>query len=260
MKRILKLSVAGILTCLILLTSVVTAFADNAATVNGQTAPVGSTVEYTLYLESKKQDVVGIQMFFKFSNDILTLKNVNLDSFPGATLNANNANDGMIYFNFSNLDGVNFKSKGEVAKLTFEVAKEGNADIAYFIQYLYDIDIVNIYDYTLTYDLVVDGNAVVKAEKPALADMNKVAQSVDSNFDWGDFANNQEGTGSGIKPQVATKTPTPNIGDNVNVGGGEAKGNDMTIVYVIAGVAVAGLIAVIVISVIKNKNSKESQN
>lgn len=258
MKRIFKLSVAGMLTCIILLASMMSALAAGTATVNGTSAPVGSTVEYTLNLESKKQDVVGIQMFFKFSNDILTLKDVKLDSFPGSTLNPNNGNDGMIYFNFSNIEGVDFSSEREVAKLTFEVAKEGTAEITYFIQYLYDIDLVNIYDYTLTYDLSVDGNTVVDSENPALADVNKIAQNVEGDFDWGDFANNQEGTGSGIKPQVVTKNPTPQIGSATSVDGSDDKGNDMTIFYVIAAVAVAGLIAVICISVIKNKKSKES--
>ena len=251
MKRIFTASLVGILTCLVLLTSMVTVFADTAkTTVNGKDAAVGSKVEYTLFLESYKQDVVGIQMIFKFDPAKLELKDVKLDSFPGATLNANNDGDGMIYFNNSDINGIDFSKSRELAKLSFEVIAEGESDIEYLIQYLYDIDLVNIYDYTLTYTLNVDGADVVTTEAPVLADADKVAGAVSGSFDKGDFENNQEGTGSGIKPTLP-KAPV-----NTSSSQNSDKGPGNTMIFVIGGIVVAALVAVIVILVAKNKKGE----
>ncbi len=251
MKRIFKISIAGMLTCVLMITSMLCAFAAPASTVNGVDAPVGSTVDYTLYLESYKQDVVGIQMIFKFDTNHLELKNVDLKNFPSATVNANNQGDGVIYFNHSDINGQSFKEAKEVAKLTFTVTKEGQSNIEYLIQYLYDIDLVNIYDYTLTYSLSVDNNVAIATETPILADADKVDAAVEGEFDKGDFANNVEGTGSGIKPTEAPKKPAQQSGnssDNDNDGNG---GN--TALFVIGGVVVLALVAVVIIAVAKKK-------
>lgn len=248
MKRILTASLVGILTCLVLITSMFTVFADTAkATVNGKEAAVGSKIEYTLFLESYKQDVVGIQMIFKFDPAKLALKDVNLESFPGATLNANKDGDGMIYFNNSDINGIDFSKSREIAKLNFDVIAEGDSTIEYLIQYLYDIDLVNIYDYTLTYTLTVDGTDVITTEAPVLADANKVANGVSGDFDKGDFENNQEGTGSGIKPTVP-KAPASSQNQN--------KGSNNTAIFVIGGIVVVALVAVIVLLVSKNRKDK----
>lgn len=258
MKRIFTASLVGILTCLVLITSMVTVFADttaasvSGATINGVSAPVGSSVEYTLFLESYQQEVVGIQMIFKYDVKMLELKDVKLDSFPGATLNANNGGDGMIYFNNSDINGIDFSKPKEVAKLTFNVIGEGSSDIEYLIQYLYDIDLVNIYDYTLTYSLSVDGTQQIATETPVLADVDKIVSEVSGGFDKGDFANNVEGTGSGIKPVVTTVAAASNSTNNNTDNGGS--GNN-TALYVIGGVVVVALIAVIIVVATKKKNS-----
>lgn len=252
MKRIFTASVAGMLTCILMISTMLFAVAAPASTVNGAEAPVGSTVEYTLYLESYKQDVVGIQMIFKFDTKHLELQNVDLTNFPSATLNANQQGDGMIYFNHSDINGQSFAEAKEVAKLTFKVIAEGSSDIEYLVQYLYDIDLVNIYDYTLTYSLTVDGEAQVATETPILADVEKIVSDVDSDFDRGDFENNVEGTGSGIKPTTAPKTQTSaNNTDSRNNGGGN------TILFVIGGIVVVALIAVVVLAVVKRKKTEE---
>lgn len=250
MKRIFKASVAGMLTCILMITTMLCAFAAPASTVNGAEAPVGSTVEYTLYLESYKQDVVGIQMIFKFDTNHLELQNVDLTNFPSATLNANQQGDGMIYFNHSDINGQSFAEAKEVAKLTFKVISEGASDIEYLVQYLYDIDLVNIYDYTLTYSLNVDGVTAVATETPILADVEKIVSDVDGNFDRGDFANNVEGTGSGIKPTEAPKTQAATNADSSDDGGNPA-------IYIIGGIVVVALIAVVILAVVKRKKTEE---
>lgn len=253
MKRILTVSVVGILTCILMITTMLTALADTAnATVNGVDASVGSKVEYTLNLHSKQQDVVGIQMIFKFDTEALELKSVNLDNFPGATLNANEQGDGMIYFNCSILEGVDFSSPAEVAKLQFEVISAKDSDIVYYIQYLYDFDLVNIYDYTLTYTLTVDGETAIDNEAPVLGEVDDIIADAGS-FDSGDFANNQEGTGSGIKP-VATTAASNNSSSSGSTDNG---GDGNTVLYVIGGVVLAVLIAVVVIAIVKRNKTND---
>lgn len=250
MKRILTVSVAGILTCILMISTMLYAVAAPASTVNGVEAAVGSTVEYTLYLESYQQDVVGIQMIFKYDNTLLELKDVNLDNFPSATLNANRQNDGMIYFNHSDINGQSFAEAKEVAKLTFEVVAEGTSNVEYLVQYLYDIDLVNIYDYTLTYSLSIDGGTQIATETPILADADKIISDVDSDFDIGDFANNEEGTGSGIKPTEAAATRAASNSNNTDKDGGN------TVLFVIGGIVVVALIAVVILAVVKRKKSE----
>lgn len=250
MKRIFTASVAGMLTCILLIATMLCAVAAPATAVNGVEAKVGSTVEYTLFLESYKQDVVGIQMVFKFDNALLELKDVDLKNFPSATVNANKGDDGMIYFNSSDINGQSFKEAKELAKLTFEVIKEGESDIEYLVQYLYDIDLVNIYDYSLSYNLSVDGGEQISAETPILADVQEIFDKVDANFDKGDFENNVEGTGSGIKPTTAPKvTPAPNNNNNADDKG------DNTILYVLGGVVGLALVAVVILAISKKKKT-----
>ncbi len=254
MKRVITTTLSCFLVCLLAVCTMLCAFAAPASTVNGVEAPVGSTVEYTMFLEAYKQDVVGIQMVFKFDTKHLELKNVDLSNFPSATLNANNQGDGMIYFNHSDLNGQSFSKSKELAKLTFEVISEGASDIVYLVQYLYDIDIVNIYDYTLTYSLSVDGNTKVENEAPILGDAEKIASEIEGSFDAGDFANNQAGTGSGIKPTEAPKNQTANISDNTS---SVNNGNSNTSLYVIGGIVLFALVAVVVIITLRKNKFEE---
>lgn len=249
MKRIFTVSVAGVLTCILMIATMLCAVAAPGSIVNGVEAPKGSTVEYTLFLESYKQDVVGIQMIFKFDTKHLELKNVDLKNFPSATVNANNQGDGMIYFNDSTLKGQSFKEAKEVAKLTFEVIGDGTSDIVYLVQYLYDIDLVNIYDYTLTYSLSVDGDEQIKNETPVLGDVEKIAAEVNG-FDKGDFENNEEGTGSGIKPTTAPKAPAKAPENNT-----DNDGDNNTTLIVIGAIVGLLLVAVVILAISKKKKN-----
>ena len=254
MKRILKASVAGVLTCVIMLATIICAFAAPVSTVNGVEAPVGSTVEYTIDLVSFKQEVIGIQMFYKFDTSHLKLVSTDFSSFPSAAVNPNKQNDGMIYMNYSNpSELLDFSKPKEIGKLQFEVIAEGESNIEYYIQYIFDYDMVNIYDYTITYSLSVDGAEKIADKTPLLADINEVLKSVDDSvkFDVGDFENNVEGTGSGIKPTTAPKTNAPAADSGNNSGGG-----NNTTLFVIGGIVVLALIAVVIITVAKRKNTE----
>lgn len=256
MKRIFTASIAGVLTCVLLLATMLCAVAAPASTVNGVEAPVGSAVEYTIDLVSFKQEVVGIQMFYKFDTSHLKLVNTEFSSFPSAVVNPNNQGDGMIYMNYSNpSDPIDFSKAKEIGKLQFEVIAEGESQIEYYIQYIFDYDMVNIYDYTITYSLAVDGTAKIENQTPVLADINEVLSKVENadKFDVGDFANNVEGTGSGIKPTEAPKTNAPSVNNNKN------GGTNNTALFVIGGVVVIALVAVVIITVSKKKNAESAE-
>ncbi len=254
MKRIFTASIAGVLTCILMITTMFCAVAAPQSTVNGVDAPVGSTVEYTIDLVSFKQEVVGIQMFYKFDPAHLKLVSTEFTAFPSAVVNPNNHGDGMVYMNYSNPSApIDFSKAKEIGKLQFEVIAEGESNIEYYIQYIFDYDLVNIYDYTITYSLSVDDTAKVENETPLLADIDEVLSIVDDSikFDVGDFENNVEGTGSGIKPTTAPKTPASSPANT-----DKPQDNNNTIIYVIGGVVGVALVAVIILAVAKRKKAE----
>lgn len=259
MKRIFTASIAGVLTCIILLATMICAAAAPVSTVNGVEAPVGSTVEYTIDLVSYKQEVIGVQMFYKFDTSHLKLVDTEFSNFPGAVVNPNKQNDGMIYMNYTNpSELLDFSKAKEIGKLQFEVIAEGESNIEYYIQYIFDYDMVNIYDYTITYSLSVDGDEKIEDKTPLLADIDEVVKSVDDSvkFDVGDFENNEEGTGSGIKPTTAPKVENKPANPN-NDKDSDKGGNNNTILYVVGGVVVLALVAVVIITVSKKKKTDE---
>ena len=247
MKRILTALVTGMLLCIIMAASVIGVYAAPAAVVNGEEVNIGSNVEYSLSIKAPKQKICGIQMIVRFDNEKLELVNVETPNMPGAAVNANKNNDGMIYMNNSVItdDGLDFTETKEFIKVNFNVKEEGEAKIEYYIQYLYDIDMIEIYDYKITYNLSADGESKVADVVPPLADVDDIFKNVDGGFDAGDFSNNPEGTGSGIKP---TAPPEPVVVED--------KDNGNTILYVVGGVVLAALVAVIIIAIVKKNKTK----
>lgn len=264
MKKIIKLSLSGIIMALVFSLSLIPAFATEGVTVNGQATQVGETVTYTLSISDAQQRVVGLDCVFFYDQDVLKLTDVNVDNIGSNTVvNDNQNNNGTVIMNNSFIEngkGLVCKDKTELTTLTFEVVGSGDAEITYTMRYLYDIETVNIYDYTLTYDLSVGDAPVIENQPPVLADEEDFEQIPDlENFDRGDFENNVEGTGSGIKP-----TASPNAGNNN--ANGDSSGTDGTpdepskgvIFAIAAGGIIVILIAVLVVVKLTNdkKNSK----
>lgn len=262
MKKFTKFFFAALIAALIICLSVVPAFADSDVTVNGNDAQIGDTVTYAFSIEGSEQKVAGIHMVIFFDPDVLELKEVNADNLGSATINDNlNGNGQIIIVNslINGAAGLKCSDKTVLATATFEVKKKGNTEISYFIPYLYDIDLVNIYDYKLTYDLDIDGAEAVVDRTPILADVSAL-----DGFDRGDFDNNVEGTGSGIKPVVTSAKPAGNAGSN----GADNQGNSNSSETdsgsskdtVIAAVAIVLIIvvAIVVLVVLKTVLSKKS--
>ncbi len=261
MKRFLKISVITLLGVLILSLSMLTAF----ATVNGKDAKVGDTITYTLYIADSTQNIVGIDARFFFDQETLELVSVETDNLGDSTVvNDNINNDGVIYMNNAYIKGgkgLACKDKVALATLTFKVLEDTPTDITYYIPYIYDFEMVNIYNYTFTYELTVEGETVIENEPPVLAGDDELGKI----SDLGDFENVPEGTGSGIKPTAApTKAPSANQDNNSGTQGtqtGTAEGDDgdFNVLYVIIPIVVLMVIAIVVLVIIKQKQTKNEE-
>ncbi|MBE6738498.1 MAG: hypothetical protein E7566_07620 [Ruminococcaceae bacterium] len=207
MKNLSKKLLSLFIAVMLLMFSVPFAFAED------KNADAGSTVEYTLSIADSQQKITGIHFELYFNKDVLKVKDVNTDNLSGSTVNADENNTGRITV----VNGLINGSRGLVCKdktalitVTFEVLKAGNAEVSYYIPYMYDYDMVNIHTYTLTEDMSIDGTTVSENAVPVLADVKELEKSIPG-FDRGDFKNTADGKGgSSASTEPATETATQN--------------------------------------------------
>ena len=253
MKKLSRTIIAFLITVMLIVASILPAF----AAVNGKKAEVGSTVEYSLCIADATQSITGIHLEFFQDQDVLELKDVNVDNLPNSTVNANENKDGSVKVVnglINGTQGLACAEKTELVKLTFEVVGKGNAQIKYYIPYMYDYDMVNLYKYTLSQTITVDNNVVTEDVPPVLADDTDFASK--ESFDKGDFANNEEGTGSGIKPEPTTAKPAAdNNNDKNNNTTSNADGKDNSTIIIAAACVGMVAVAVIVLVVAKAKSN-----
>lgn len=259
MKKFSKIVLSSVLALILVCFSVVTFFAAGNLVVNGKEAAVGSTVTYTFSIGDAQQNLCGIHLVVFFDQDCLSLKDVNTDNLEGGTIvNDNKGNDGRIIITNSFIngtEGLDCSEMTDIVTVTFEVIKEGTTDITYYMPYLYDIDSVNIYDYTFSCDLAVDGQAVLENQTPVLQNVEEI-----ENFgDAGDFANNEEGTGSGVKP-VVTK-PQPQGGNEGSQGSESGEKNSGAVLPIVCAVViVVAIVALVVVKAVTGKKNPDSDS
>lgn len=258
MKKFSKIILSLVLALVLVSMSVVTSFAADSLTVNGNEAPVGSTVTYTFSIGDAQQKLCGIHLVLFFDQELLALKEVNTDNLGGSTIvNDNQGNNGRIIVTNSFINGTSglkCEEMTDIVTATFEVIKEGTTDITYYMPYLYDIDTVNIYDYTFTCDVLVDGEAVIENQTPVLENVAELEDFGDA----GDFENNEEGTGSGIKPAETTEAAsTSSTGSST---GGNNNKSGMVLPIVCACVIVGAIVALVVVKTVNGKKSNDSDN
>lgn len=255
MKKFSKIILPLMLTLVLVCMSVVTSFAAEVLNVNGKDAAVGSEVTYTFAIGNAQQKICGIHMVIFFDQDLLALKDVNTDNLGGGTIvNDNKGNNGRIIVTNSFVNGtsgLNCKESTDIVKVTFEVIKEGTTEITYYMPYLYDIDSVNIYNYSFTCDLAVDGETVAEGEVPPLENVAELQDFGDA----GDFANNEAGTGSGEKPTTPAVQDAPQGSSQGSQGDDKGSGVIVPIICVSAIV-----VAIVVLVVVKTVTGKKSDN
>ena len=252
MKKLSKVLVLSLLALLFLCTSLIPAF----AAVNGKDAQVGSTVEYTISIADSVQAISGIHLEIFFDQTALELKEVNVDNLGESTVvNENQNEDGTIKVVNGLINGTKglvCADKTDLVKVTFEVIGEIDTEIKYYIPYLYDYDMVNLYEYTLSQTIAIDGEVAVENIPPVLADDSDFAKI--ENFDKGDFANYEQGTGSGVKvePTTAKKSADDSSGNQED----GAKNNSTIIIACVCVVVVAAAVVVLVMA--KSKANKQT--
>lgn len=270
MKKFIKITFVAMLSILILLTSVFIASAEGeTATVNGQEIKVGETITYTFNISEAEQKVTGMQMNIFFDQEALELVEVTDGVLNGSsTINDNQNGDGRIVLvnAFMNGGGLNCKEKTALATATFKVTAAVETEITYFIQYLYDIDMVDIYSYTFTCDLTAGDTVISEDKTPILAD----GAVTDQLTEVDNFRNNQEGKGDGIKREPQT---VPAATQNQPSGGtsptqpttssedGDSSegGNTGLIIALVGTVIVAAAIAGVVIFKLKSQKAEDQE-
>lgn len=158
---------------------------------------VGKTVTYTLYLSDATDPILGFQLQVFYDSDYLEYQvgSRSFENFEGVFINEKLS--GKIPMNYTHLDNQPlFDTKKQFVSLDFTVKKGGSANITYFFTDLYGEDMGYLKSYKLTYDLVVDGEAVVKDAVPLVNSDDDVISAYE-----GDFVNYSDGMGEENSPQ-----------------------------------------------------------
>lgn len=247
MNKISKILVTALLIIAMFCLSALPSF----AAVNGNEAPVGSTVEYTLSISGAEQKITGIHLELFYDQTCLELKDVNTDNLSGSTtVNDNQNKDGNIKVVNGLVNGsagLACVEKTDLVTVTFEVIAEGDSEIKYYIPYLYDYDMVDFYKYTLSQTITVDNNVIAENIPPVLAG-DEEFDGVDS-FDKGDFQNSPEGTGSGVKV-------LPTTTQNSDSDSTDKKTDSTATLFLICGSVIVA--AVVVLLIVKSKSKPET--
>ncbi len=118
------LSVLALLMKVFALTSLisVTAFADDALTVNGQTVNKGDTVTYEYYVGGVQKEVGGAGCYINFDTSFLQYidGSIGFDVFNNAMHNIS-ADEGAIYFSAVNAYGYDLKTERMIVTVSFKV-------------------------------------------------------------------------------------------------------------------------------------------
>ena len=198
MKRVLKMKKSiknlsvFVLTAILLVVSVMPAFAAKDLTVNGvKNIKKGDIVSYDLMLGDCEEEVVGLQMYIKYDKEYLDVVTNSLE-FPEIPSMVSNANsDYGIIFNFTNYSSpVDFSTEKVFASVDFKVLKGGKTDITFFVSELYGKDITYLKSYTFTYDLAVNDEVKIDGEPPLITEDEEFI-----NNNQGQFINFVDGKG-----------------------------------------------------------------
>lgn len=280
MKKYIKSAIAFLIISVMVCMSLFTAFAASEATVNGQEANVGDTVTYTMYLGDVLYPIAGVQMYIYYDSDHLELdtESVKYEVISGVVHNLKKKNE-IIVTASEGVYGFDFTEKAQLVTMTFNVKKQGNTEISYYISELYDIYEFGKNNYitrfTLTYDLAVNGEKVMEEEPPI----------INTNTDKkGAFVNREDGKGEdngkpteathasySVNGEVDTNVGVINDGDDGNGAGdgnspGGANGNGTennnigTFVTVIGVLIIIAAIIVVIITKKKDTAKTETEN
>ncbi|MCH5299170.1 MAG: hypothetical protein J1E96_05330 [Ruminococcus sp.] len=260
MKKLFKISFAAVLAVLCLSLSVVTAFAAKGElTINEDAVAVeGDTVTYTLNMGDCTEELEGIQMQFMYDSEYLEVDADSLD-FPnmnGVVSNAGIAD--VILFTWTDVMNLaDFTKTAPLVTVDFKVKKAGETAITYFITEMYGSDVTYLKSFTLTNDIAVNGEVVVKGASPLI-----VSDSDLQNQYQGSFVNYADGkgeqNGSGEDHVAVTGATGASVTDSDVIDVNKGGNNVMTIVTVVSIIVV--VLAIIAVIILRNRFVKKPED
>jgi hypothetical protein len=280
MKNIVKVSVAAVLTALIIVLSVMPAFAAGKLTINGAaSAKVGDTVKFSLNPGDCDELIAAGDIVVNYDSSYLKLlddkdekdkKKVDFPELVNCVPNAGIEN--YILFNWTNpVKPIDFSKAKPLVVAEFEVVKAGKTDIGYFVSDLVAQDEnVQLKKYTFSFSFDVNGKTAVKDAPAKILDIEKadsmLAESsagTRKHFQ-GSFINYSDGKGDnntdGKNHQAVTgATEAPKVidvqkGDNQGAGGSNNTGT-ILLICIIAFI----VLAIIVLVILRRNVSKKGK-
>lgn len=259
MKKFIKIPIISLMVALIAAFSVSPAFAAKGTLlVNGAAkAKVGDKVTYTFYLGDCEEELQGIEVYMYYDSSSLKIdpESVKFPNLPNAVYNA--GIEGEIPYNWTSAtEFVDFSKTKVLMTADFEVIKEGEADITYFISEMYGEDMTYFKAFTLTESIDINGKNVVKNATPIItANQDYRNQHQGNLVNYADGKGEKNGSGknhvaetgindSTIAAPAATEVSQGNTADS-NVG---------TIVIVVAIILVS--LAIVIVLIIRRRSEK----
>ncbi len=180
MKRLIKFSLAALMTAIVLSVGMLPAFAAAKLKLNDATVKVGDTVSFTLKLGECYENIEGLDMTVGYDSSYLKLdeKSVEFPELKSAVHNSGISN--YILFNWTNpVETVNFQNTKAVVTADFKVLKAGESDISYFVSELYGKELdKQITKYTFTYSISVNGKTVAEDKTLPVLDVEKADEEL----------------------------------------------------------------------------------
>ena len=228
---------------------------------------VGDIVTYTLNLSEAPEPIVGFELRLFYDSDSLEYQKSSLtfDKFDMVIYNEDIK--GKLPMNHSSLSNLpSFEEKGQFVSASFKALKGGDAAITYFFTELYGENLEYLKRYKFTYDLTVNGEAILSDATPPVNEDENTLQK-----NQGDFINYADGMGeenSPLKPEEHIKVGSVVQNNVVEVtrvvsnaqADSTAKGSFFTssIFYLLGGVVVVGAIVAAVV-IVSAKAKKRDQ-
>ena len=263
MKKFAKISLAVVMTALIIVVSCLPAFAAKSkadVVLNGKAeASKGDTITYTLKLSDCDDKLEGIQMYIFYNKQFLELDtdSVKVPELKGAVINPKFEKG--IAFNWTSVtDLVNFKKAKTLITMDFKVKNPCQTSVTYFIADMYGEDMTYFKTYKLTHDILVNGKEAVKDGTPMLCPNNESVNQYQGSFvNYKDGMGEKNGSGKDHVAVTGGATSPAAAQAATDAATVTQDGGNMTTVLVILGIVFA-IIAIIVVVVLRRHFNKDA--
>jgi preprotein translocase subunit SecE len=241
---------------LMMFAAVPSVFAAEELVVNSNaTVNVGDTITYTVYLSDCEDPILGIQMYLLFDNDKLEYIKDSLEFGKFESVYYNENLDGYIPFSWTDVTNTaDYSSKAVLFKADFNVIEGGEASVSDFISDMYGEDMTYMKNYTLTYDISVNGDNIgEEMPAPVTDDESFVADH------QGDFINYSDGKGDNSKdseehqPVTQVVEKVVDVTKQISSTSSESSNNSTVTVLVIVAIIIV-ILAIVAVLIVKKKD------